>query len=60
MNRVKVSPSIGSSILAIRLERIARDGIRTANQGNPFWSRADAMRSMNGARSAARLQLGAR
>ena len=35
--------------LKIRLYTVALDGLRTANRHNPFYSKAEAMRSINNA-----------
>ena len=33
-----------------RLNTIANQGLSSANQGNPFWTKADAMKSINQSR----------
>ncbi len=36
--------------LKVRLINIANQGLSTANQGNPFWTKVDAMKAINNAR----------
>ena len=36
--------------LRIRLTIVANAGLASANSGNPFWSKRDAMQAINGSR----------
>lgn len=40
-----------NTILAQNLVKIAKSGLISANKSNPFWSKAQAMAAINGARA---------